>query len=259
MTKKIFDWLPRSTFVDPRIKAIFAEEASSWSRRWFGDRADFTIIKFGVVRPDDGVIPAEGKWNEIGGGVACHWNDKQGILIAKLIVDADDRRHPHNMKDSHLLCAVANEALCDFGTAIAKATDMPRALVADIGMLQRDGGLLFSLGTTKKSLPQLHFGIPFDIASRIRKAMINSIIDPKRIEGRLADAFGPEELTVAVRLGEARVPAHTLWDIAPGDVILLDTTINGVFPMVSAKSEEPICNLQLSLKDDDITLLVADK
>jgi hypothetical protein len=140
-----------------------------------------------------------------------------------------------------------------------KATGHPTGLVADVSMFQRVGGLHFSLGTSKNSLPELQLGIPFDVASRIRKAMIKSIIDPQPIKGRLADAFGPEELAVAVRLGEARISARVLWDIAPGDVILLNTAISGAFPMVSVKSEKPICNLELSMEDDGNTLLVARK
>lgn len=257
MTKQVTDWLPPSALADARIRHIFGEEIARWNDRWFAGRLEFAVTEFEAAKPARRSIPGNGEWHAIGSGFACFWNDKQAIVLAKQIVDAGPPQYQTSGADNDLLLAVANAALADLAGALAKATGLSDGASFDSTAFEQFGGLQIRLCTPKKTEPQLKLAVAMGIATTLRKSVLDRRKATEKLEGRLSQAFDKEEVTVAIRLGEATLSAQALWGLAPGDVVVLERDMDDAFPMISAENGERICALQLSREDGANALIVA--
>lgn len=258
MNGAVVDWLPRSALADPRIKTMVVEEIGRWNLRWFGDRAGYSMSPFSVAKSMQRPASAGEKWIELPGGLACRWTDKQAIALAKRIVDAESQRQLSAATDNILLLALAKEALSDLAMCFVKLSGIAADEPWNEANFEKFGGLQFILGTSKTAEFQLRIALPMNIAARLKKSLIGSSFEPAPLDGRLADAVGFERLNVKVHIGSCRISARALYDLSPGDVVILDTPIDGTFPMVSESSGEQICHLQLSQDDGPRALRVAD-
>jgi hypothetical protein len=258
LTEIVIEWLPPSTLVDPRIESILVEIADGWSTRWFGDRVRYRIGRLAIARTQTSSGALYKEWISLNSGLACDWNKKQAIILAKLIVHANDPRHLCSENDNCLLISLAKEALFDFATSFANAVDVPKELSADIRILEKFGGLYFTLDSALKTTPELRFAIPLDVAAGVRKFLVKSSPAPAPMQIGWAEALGPEKVGVAVHVGKASISAQALCELALGDVVVLDTEVGGNILLVSEKNQAKICDLKLSLEDGGNSLLVTD-
>jgi hypothetical protein len=257
LIKEITDWLPPSALADARIRHVFSEAIARWNERWFAGRLEFAIGEFEAAKPARRSIHSNTEWRAIGSGFGCHMNDKQLITMAKHVVDAGHSHHQIGNEDSQLLLSVARDALSDLAGALAKAAGLSSEGRFDHAAFERFGGVQLVLNTPKKTEPCIKLVAPAGIAAMMRKSVLDRRKATDRLEGRLSETFDKEEVTVAIHLGEATLSAQSLWELAPGDVIVLEKDIDDAFHMVSAHNGERICALRLSQEDGAIALILA--
>jgi hypothetical protein len=258
LTRIIADWLPPSTFIDPRVHGLLTDHVKRWSDRWFGGRISYMAGELELVKPVRRANVASSISSAIAHGFACNWTPRQAIDFAKQLIDAQQPRHQNAGKDDALLLSLADAALSDLVAAIARSAGFADDSIFDAAALETYGGVKFALTTAKKN--QVHFKLVLDShhAAFLRKSVMVPTAHLELPDARLADSFDAEPIEVAAHVGQASLSAQSLWGLAAGDVILLDRRVDDSFPMVASSNGEQICQLNLSQQETENRLVVAE-
>jgi hypothetical protein len=257
LIKSITDWLPLSAIADVRIRDIFSDELQQWNARWFGKRAHFALAEFEAAKPQQPLVNTDAVWKEIGAGFAWQYRERQAIELAHHIVDAGQPRPRIADTDKGILIAVAVDALSDFASVFKRMCWPSDETLFDPATFRQFGGLYITLTLPKKIGLTVKVAMSIGACAALRKFVIEQPEKADRLNGHMVDAFENERVAVTVNLGEARLPARQLWDLASGDVIILDRHIKSEFPMVSARDGQHVCQLQFRQEEGTNTLIVA--
>lgn len=257
MTRITAEWLPLSTFIDPRVHELLSDHVRQWSSRWFADRMSYTIGDLDLVKPAKRANDASKAWGAATNGFAASWTSKQVIDFAKQAVDARQRRHQCTGKDEELLITFAEAILSDLLGSFSQSANFPESAAFDPALLDKYGGLQFALTTGKKSDVHFKLAISSHHAALLRKSVMETAKERELPDARLADMFDKETVSVTAHVGRASLTAQALWDLAAGDIIILDQSLDDSFPMVSASNGEELCQLHLVKQESDNRLVVA--
>lgn len=177
--------------------------------------------------------------------------------VAKMLVDAPEKSSTLSVADKRLLSLLAREALRDLSSEIASRLALRMVenhIEPDLkGVAMAD----LKLASTCKSLPELRLGISLSSLAAARKAMVGSVSNSGSPIGLRSDAILGEQIEAIVQLGRATLPASDLLNLSEGDIIIVDTAIDGVIPIVSAKSRTKICEAKLTQDNGQLLLNAA--
>jgi flagellar motor switch/type III secretory pathway protein FliN len=166
------------------------------------------------------------EWQAFGHQCFFAWDGDLAVNLAKVALAAPVGKMALSATDKTLLGQFAGQMMEDLSNRIAKTLRLaaePSDAAAVSRPLSSHGGLELELAHDK-GFPGLLIALPASVLIPMRKTVIGS------------DALSEEALTFTAVLGEARLKAADLLALDEGDVIVLDTSVEGSVSFVSRKS-----------------------
>jgi len=222
VTQAVQSWLPDTALAGPRVRGAVSEAVSAWSTRWFLHR------RIGVtgwrMRGDTSATSA---WRGPRGLVAVEEGQRGRARMLGWALGAGDDPLAQTPADRLVLDAflaritddlVAElEAVFDT-TAQAPSSPEPAgrgkaAVLVDLA--DADGAQLVSIALSREAL------VALCKATAPSRRPATDVLAPRR----RAAAATPAAIEAV--LGRVRITLHDLQGLAPGDVLILDTPLDG--------------------------------
>lgn len=253
----VFEWLPFAALADERVESCLKETVGLWARRWFVADEKWHLGKIETVTRTNAAARTLSKWHDTGAGMAHGASDKQMLALGLSIVDAPDPAPACNPTDTELLTSLAKGAVADLVQSIAKAIGAAAPPAPQENPFAQTGGLILHVGSVVKDVTALKIAVPAYLLVGYRKAFVQSPKEIVQQRGQMSDAIGDQAIRIAVPLGSATLSINDMRQLEEGDVIPLDTLIEGTFALHASPGGKAFCNARLSQSGGELQIKVA--
>lgn len=251
MSPSGLDWLPVSAFADERLHRLLASAVLDWSRRWF---AAETLELELVPHDKSGARLSAGNqsWQRYGSPWAFAFTDAP-LALGLIAAGAPADPLPLLDGDTELLTGLgevivadldhvlANAINADPGSGSPAACDKPHDAVEFV-IRRRTGNALLVIAISRSAL----------VASR--KSLIAS---PQRafVAEQIAAAVSNERVGFTARLGTASLTLGEARNLAVGDVLVLDTRLDGEVAIECDRGGADVLTATLSKSGGQLRML----
>jgi flagellar motor switch/type III secretory pathway protein FliN len=258
MSGEARDWLPVAALDAPAVRRALGDAVEFWSDRWFpGVRlaaAGFEVRRAGAP------LPAPG-WRRYGTAAALAGTGVEQLRLAGLALG--------NRPESLVLSEVDRDIIGRFTTRIFAdlAGALDRAIGRDppAGETETladdplpDGGLAFAVADGAGA-PVLHGAVPLAALVPFRKSLLAGARRPRPALARLGRAIGTTPVRVEARLGAAAIALGELAALAPGDVLILDRSIEQGASLALPHSGRSIARAAIAERGSEISLTLSSQ
>lgn len=223
MSAIVRDWLPLETADSARIRTLAGEVVDSWSRKWLA--ANAAAAGFEVRRGK--APPHPGGWRRPGAAIGIALGAAEMIRLAGAALGPAPERFVLSEVDRDILSRFTATLAADLAQAVEQALGFAPAGTegsACADPLADAGGLLFD-AVDSQGRVLAHVAIPHDALVPTLKAAIRPRRRGLPPAARLSQAYGATAVRIEARLGAAALPLGEVAALAPGDVLILDRTI----------------------------------
>lgn len=255
MSAEVFDWLPANAIEDDGVRGLIELAVSNWTTRWFGERA-LCAVSIRFVRVDQ--AQDGDPWIRDRACVAVQRSRAMSRRLLELALDIGleglvlssvDRRVTSQLAET-IASDLAGEIEQSLGCGAAARSE-PVVVTAPLGGL---GGLLVAVSEGRD--PLLSVAIPQAVAAVARKAAMGRPGKPSGKLDGVKKALGPIAISLDATLGSANLSLADLRQLAPGDVVVLDTPLEGDGEIALSHGQNRIASGRLSEVDGVLALTV---
>ncbi|MDQ4087969.1 MAG: FliM/FliN family flagellar motor C-terminal domain-containing protein [Pseudomonadota bacterium] len=224
-------WLPQAAIESRAVEEMLATLVSDWSRKWFGRRP---------MRLDGGAGPAgtaagsdENQWHVLEEGLAVGTCARARATLARALLDLEEAEQLSTPADKAVAELLAGSCLED--------------LRARLGHLLRLGADCVWRAEDAALRPQLACGREYRAVATAGEAPIRIVLDdelfvtlikqgvravPDTIALRpVAEGLALQAVQLSAAVGACELPLAEIADLAPGDVLVLDSESGSPFEL----------------------------
>jgi len=234
-------WLPANILENAQLRRKLDEVVGGWSRAWFPSRV-MRVSTLSAFNAAERRIQANLAWRIDDQGVGFDGTPRIRACLAEWALALRFSDHALRAVDRQLIDGmegrIVSDLLSQVGVAFAasgKRSGDPFAAMGGVVAQVADshGDVLFSLA------------VPFDLAVPFCRppAMARR---PARPIGPVVDALGPVPMTLEILLGEAELSVADLQGLAPGDVVVLGSTLSEPAPLQLIRAGELVARARLT-------------
>jgi hypothetical protein len=221
------DWLPVEALAGTGVRAAVADAVGAWSAAWFPRQA-YLVASLKPVAAGSAPIAAYSDWRVYRAAAAIACPHGTGAALVAAALDAKPGQGAATGADRELLAGFESRLLADLALKLEQALgiagtfqDPPRAASHPYGPL---GGLAIGL-TDEAGANPLALALPLPaLVPFVKNAMPPAPVR-RPAPSPLAPALGATRVALEATLGEAELAFGDLRALAPGDVLLLDTSL----------------------------------
>ena len=209
----IVDWLPREALRESAVTAVVAAPVEEWSHRWFVDR-EITTSVLRQENADGASSPKPAlRFQKPGLLVELPPRGKRHLLEA--LLDVELTTETLSEGDRHVLDVLAGEVAEDLAASLAK----------DLGNVESGGDQVrIAIAIAENNVLQVsiaqHGLVP------LVKRNLGRTVRPHGPLGNRLKAIHPTRLIARGVLGRVELTVTELKDLAVGDVLILDRSLN---------------------------------
>jgi hypothetical protein len=256
MSGAVREWLPLGAATSPRVRDALEGAVDLWSGKWFAAvRVSLASIE---PRPLGAPSVPDG-WLLHAGTVAVPADGPDAIRLAGLALGADPEKLVLSEPDRDIIARLAATMCADLAATIAAALGQPiggdAQPTATADPLERGPGLALRIDEangrvlTRAVLP-LSTLVSF-IRTAVPKGSAPAL-------ARMDGAIGRTATRLDIRLGETKLSLGELAQLTPGDVLVLDRTIEaGARVSLGAAERKPFARATLEPDGDTTRLILA--
>ena len=245
------DWLPLGVAVRDAVRNPIEQAIELWANQWFARRR----LRVGAYE----AIPSKGgarlPWRQFGQAVAVA--QSQPGRLALLALDADTDGCLPTERDSRLIEAFETSLFGDLADRVARALglepvlDEPPRLVED--PFGRDGGVKIEIVETNR-VASLTIAIPLEaMLPACRRTLPPRSAKTMSLSPRVG-ALTETSVEIEAVLGRAKVTIEELGHLAVGDVLVLDTPLDGLAEVIRPRTSDILAHARLSEDAGSIAL-----
>jgi flagellar motor switch/type III secretory pathway protein FliN len=231
-------WLPAGIAQRPEVRAELARVVDGWASAWFAT-ACLSAADFG--RPQDGGV---------GQPLALAVGPGELLHLAALAADLTDAPEALTGADRTLLRGLGEAMVADLHRRIEDRLA--------IGAPAPVGGesLEIRIGP-RGARPTLIIAIAEAALVGLAKGLMSTPPAPRASLTGIAQALTETSLTIEAILGEANLTFGDLRGLAVGDVLVLDTPLEGLLALSLSGGDRAFATARLNPSDDHLTLTVS--
>lgn len=242
------DWLPPGVAAHASVRASLTVAVEAWAEYWFArwrpTVGAIDTVGSGALGQDSGR-----SWRRHGTSLCVNRPAGEALSLTAWLVDAVWDPLLLNAAERLIIDELETVLLTDFCRRLeitlgvsATAPSAPEVLPDPLGP---DGGAVVEVKEGGGGLA-LRVAIPLAVLAAARKRALPARATPARpVESRLA-ALGKTEVRAEVRLGSAQLSLEDLQNLAPGDVVVLNTKLDGLALLAIEDTAKPFAHCRIS-------------
>lgn len=243
MSGEARDWLPAGALDTPAVRRAFEDAVAGWSKRWFPAArpaaAGFAAHRAGAP------LPAT-SWHGYGTATALAADP---VRLAGLALGASPAGLVLSEVDRDILGRFAGRIAADLASALDQAIGRSPPAEGESGVVVEnplpDGGFLFAIAEGGGE-PVVHAAVPPVAMVPFRKSLLRGARRPRPALARLGRAAGATPVRIEAQLGAAVLALGDLAALAPGDVLILDRTIEQGAALALQRSRRPFARAAIA-------------
>jgi hypothetical protein len=255
------DWLPAGAARTPALRAILAAALETWSARWLG-AATLILTDVETIEADACAAPLDGGWTIHHDKVAIAASRPQVRRLAGMAVQAPVEALVLSEADADLLDAFAERMLTDLSASLELAfggaageNGPPRRVIDPFGT---QGGLLASAAIGCGE-PLVQFALPMGLWAGALRTSLALGRRPAVPLPPVSPVVAETRIAVEALLGRAVLRLGEVVALAPGDLIVLDSSVEGGAELLLAGSGRPLARGTLTAAADRLALALHSK
>jgi flagellar motor switch/type III secretory pathway protein FliN len=255
----IVEWLPLNALSDPRIATKLNEVLLSWTAQWFANEPTWSLGKIELAAQAQKDQPQIGRWDTLGSGLFFRATANEIATLGCHLVDAAQPAPVCSAEDNELLTLLATEALISLAEAIANALHIHAPTDRAQGQFSDTDCLILNIEFVASAPLKLQLALPTFLVVNYRKSLIAAINEPlPKTAELLSSVIANHSVRLRAPLGVARISIAALGELEKGDVIRLDTLLNGKFSLISARNGNAVCSAQLTQANGKLQIVAVD-
>lgn len=251
------DWLPNSVIMDDVVRDAIRSAIAQWSARWFvGEQLVLSGLKAssGAARNESD----ESGWRICRTAIAIRGDRSALSHLIYLALDTHTEDTHLTEGDQALLQGLERRILDDLAETLEQAFDLAGELKLKPQKvwdpLCEGGGLLASLVETS-GREILSFALPAHVIVPRIKAHLGPAAQKTEDLQPLTKALGDVSVSIEALIGSAELTLAEFNDLAVGDVLILDRTLDQPVDITGAGSGQAFAKATLTHVDDDMALV----
>jgi flagellar motor switch/type III secretory pathway protein FliN len=237
LTATVRSWLPAGIADRADVRSALSGEVENWASVWFAG-------------PRLGAIDFGRRQSSVGGGAAVAIEAPDLLQLAALAAEISDPVEALSGADRSLLRGLGEEMLVDLRRRLEALLDPP-AQGSGVGP-----ALEMRLGP-KGLRPSLRIVLAEEVLVGLIKQIIGRATRAAEPLASIASALTETSLTIDVNLGKVDLTLGDLRGLAKGDVLVLDTPLDGTISLSLSGARAVFATARLSQTGDDMTLTVS--
>jgi flagellar motor switch/type III secretory pathway protein FliN len=256
VTASVREWLPLDIVDQAVIRTALAGAVEAWSEHWFQRHR---LVVGSIVAAPRGATSADSgwSWTLFGQAVAINRSSNSPTPFASWVLDggwdpllasAADRLIVEDLEATLLadLSGRIEAKLGLVGAASAIADEISDPLGAD-------GGAIVGL-KSESGAGALRLAIPLAALVAFRKSRLpNRSVATERLGSR-SDALDATSVQLDAQLGDAQLALADLQTLAVGDVLVLNTRLDGLAALTVEGAARPLARARVSHTEGQLTL-----
>lgn len=251
MRHDVREWLPSTALTDGAVKNGCIEVVKSWSDRWSNQPAP--VVRDLIVWPDRPLSNDE----YIGRTVQLPWSAKRALQLTRWALGITVADAPLTGADQLVLEALGQEIALDLAESLSRWFDMSATDTSATGEGAR-GRILLGLDLLDGDM-RLRLAMPASGLARYRKKHCAPLPPIARPTASFPLSALPDaRIEIEALLGKTPLSLRDVRSIEVGDVIRLDTKLNGTIPIFRRGHESSLFEANFAQGDDVALLTLVD-
>ncbi len=256
MTQKVHDWLPREVLTQDIARETVEQAIARWSDRWFaGPHARLAALK--PVAGDPRQDSDEAGWRLYRGAVALRTSRPALSRIMDRVLDITAPVSSMTEADEYVLTGLETRIL----DSLIEETERAFGLHGEAGPVQKitdplagGGGVLVTV-TDMSGRDIVTLAIPGDMIVKRVKASLGPASPSAGPLGSWAQPLDQVIMAIETRVGAVELTMTELHELAVGDVLILDRTLDQAVDVASAGSHQIFARAMLTHIEDGVALV----
>ena len=232
----VHDWLPADIALRPAVRARIEEAVAAWSADWFAGRAIGVSQVRTVARFKDG----DGRRIQ-GGATAVSYSDRASKRLLDWALDVRLDQAVLTPLDQKVLDGFERRLVEALLVKLDSALAAKPATGATFGPL---GGLEVALSDAQSG-DLLSLAVPLEAVLSLARASLPAP-GPRGPLDDLGGALGDTDVVIDITLGQSDLRLADLRTLAAGDVLILDTPLDGAGHVTLAGTGEVFARAALT-------------
>lgn len=238
-------WLPASAVADGRSAARVERDVRAWLERWFADAGLHDAAITGPGAMPDGASKALVPLLE---GVAIRWSADTAVRWGRAAL-GHQAKGGLSRPDGEILAKLGTRMREELSTILAGSLGAAPAASGDV---PKRGGRVWHLAAGRNGAsPLVELWIGEERMTWLRRSLCGPAAPPPLRAVEIGRAAAECEAEFTVRLGSARVSVSELRDLAPGDLLVLDRSLDEPVRLEAAAGG---CLLLADLVGDEVSM-----
>jgi flagellar motor switch/type III secretory pathway protein FliN len=256
VTSSVREWLPLEIVGHTAVRAALADAVEAWSDHWFR-RHRLTVGS--IVAATAGSAARDGgwSWKRFGEAVAINLSANSPTPFAAWLLDGEGDPLLTSAADRVILDDLETTMLADLATRIEQNLGMAGAMqdgVAEIAdPLGEDGGAVVGLKEASGAAV-LRLAIPRPVMAGFVKTKAPRRRPAAHRPDPRVEALRATEVRLEACLGAAELSLADLQNLAPGDVLVLDTRLDGLAALTVEGGVSPLAAARVANTDGRLSL-----
>jgi len=253
VTDSAQDWLPDAALVEPKLIARLDAAIAAWSAKWFGDR---TTQRFGsaeAARQERGPAAVQRRWSRFGAGIWLDWGSRTGLALARHALALGDNQPKAYPADDRLLSYYAERIARELAQAISDALGTRGTAAGRADAAAPGPGIELKLRTRDEG-PSLHLLVENAELVSSRKKLCPAWKSAAVESQPLSRALAEFPVDIEASLGNARMSALDLRNIAVGDIVVLERATTDPVLLRSIETGTVVGGVRLVREDENFLL-----
>jgi flagellar motor switch/type III secretory pathway protein FliN len=218
MTERLRDWLPTEAAeqlgVRGRIEGVVAE----WSAHWFAS-GTLGLSAWGLGQ--DAVVPGDATWRDCGGSLQASCSARAGLRLACMALGARSEHVDLNDRDRSLLSALSRRMIDDLAERLRRLLGLSGVAIAPPASKPR-----FIAKVSDGCDTLVAIAIPFALLIKLCRQALPRARPPATALQSRREAVTPTGIRLEATLGSALLGLADVRDLAVGDLLVLDRTVD---------------------------------
>ena len=218
-------WLPDGALLDGVLETRFLNLSLAWARKWFAAdtrlRVDVAMDKI----PRRGAEQTGGFWSTPKGDAIVNLSAAGEEVIARAMLGIPMGKGRPNAADRQLFTGMAAGGMRDFCARLEEIFPGELSFTRGDAPVDQRGRCFSVTVSIGASSDVLHLTCTPGLAVSVRKSLV-AAGSVSRACGSFSEAIGSQIIRVGARLGTSSLRLAEFDTLAPGDIILLDRTVD---------------------------------
>lgn len=257
MIGRVRDWLPSGVITDDVVLETVKQAVARWSERWFtGTYATVAAVK--PVSGDPRNEKDDAGWRVWRTAIAVRGSRPAMSRAVDKALDITAPIPALTEADQNLISGFERKLLEDLAQEIEQAFGLPGEIRSDPQKvhdpLADEGGLLATV-TDPAGREILTLAVPADVIVAKVKAHLGPPRRRAEVLEPLVKPLGSVNVAIEALVGGVELTLAELGDLAVGDVLILDRTLDQAVEIAGVEGREVFAKANLTSMDDGIALV----